>query len=115
MAFNPKPSTWLGAGYTTDSGAHTVTFNTNDAASNKLLKRLTDALADPTTGDIRDVVLAVSEAFYQAWLTIAGTPANLPTKMTIARIASTPSSGVTVFKYAFTFTINTSAFTTTSE
>ena len=59
MAFDPKPSTWLGAGYTTDSGAHTVTFNTNDASSNKLLKQLTDALANPTTGDIRDVVRRV--------------------------------------------------------
>ncbi len=115
MAFDPKPSTWLGAGYSVDTGAHTIILNTNDASSNKLLKQLTDALADPTTGDIRDVVLAVSEAFYQAWLTIAGTPANLPTKMNIARIASTPSSGVTMFKYAFTFTINTSSFTTSSE
>ncbi len=80
MAFDPKPSTWLGAGYGVTS--HVAGFNTNDASSNKLLTQITDADADPTTGDIRKLTMALLETLYKAWLTQAG---SQPAKMTINR------------------------------
>lgn len=85
MAFDPKPSTWLGAGYTVDAGAHTITFTTNDAGGTKALPLLTDALANPTTGDIRAVMFAIVEAFNAAWA--AQGAGNTPLEMTLTRTA----------------------------
>jgi len=81
MAFDKKPSTWLGAGYAT--GTNTVIFNTNAAASNKLLAELEDAEAHATTGDIRAVVHALCEALFVAWNAQAS--ADRPTRMTISK------------------------------
>jgi hypothetical protein len=112
MAFDPAPSTWLGAGYDSDSGAHTITFNTDDAASNKTLPLLTDALGDPTTGDIRSVAIALVEALYQAWLAQSG---SQPTKMTISRGVSTGSSGTVSYSYSLRFTTDVGAITMSAE
>jgi hypothetical protein len=57
------PSTWLGSGFSVDTVNHLIKFNTNNAATNKLLKQLTDAQAST---DIRQIVLAFCEAIYQA-------------------------------------------------
>jgi hypothetical protein len=115
MAFDPAPSTWLGAGYSADSSGHTISMNTDDASSNKLLAQLTDALADETTGDIRNVTMAVCEAFYQAWKAIDS--ADRPTKMTITRTATSPSgpNPTVTFKYNFSFTIQPTTFNVDSE
>ncbi len=110
MAFDPAPSTWLGSGYTLSS--HVAGFNTNDAVSNKLLVQLTDAKANATTGDIRTVMMGVSEAFYQAWSAIL--VANRPTKMTVSRSASSTSTS-TKFTYTFGFTVDTNTFGVSSE
>lgn len=83
MAYDAKPSTWLGAGYASSSVAHTITLNTNDAASNKTLPELTDAEADPTSGDVRKLYFALLEALYQSYNATAA--ADRPTKMAIYR------------------------------
>ncbi len=113
MAFDPAPSTWLGAGYTSDAGPGTISFNTNDAAANKLLTQLTDALADPTTGDIRDVMMAVCEAFYIAASAIA-TP-DQPVRMTIRRTCTSGPSTSQVLTYSMTFQIDPVSFTMSPE
>ena len=113
MAFDPAPSTWLGAGYDGDAGAHTIILNTNDAASDKLLAQLTDALADPTTGDIREVILAVVEAFFQAWGNVA--EADRPDRMLISRLTTSGPSKTIRFSYTFSFQVDPSEFTVTAE
>lgn len=73
------PSVWLGAGYASSSGSHTITLNTNDAASNKTLPQLSDTEADPTTGNAEDILLALFDMAYNAYLarvTASDTPAN---------------------------------------
>src|SRR4051794_1679517 len=97
MAFDPKPSTWLQAGYGSDSTAHTVTMNTGTASSNKTLPELTDAKADPTTGDIRNVIFALVEQFYQRWVAI-GTGGQ-PAKMILNRVVTRGSDGQLIYTY----------------
>lgn len=112
MAFDPAPSTWLGAGYTLST--HVVGLTTNDAVTNQILLQLTDALADPTTGDIRDVMMATCEAFFQAYAAIAAP--DLPTRMIVARTTSSgPSSTSIRLQYTLSFDIETSAFTVIPE
>lgn len=81
MAFDPQPATWLGAGYTLSGNK--VQMTTVTAGSNIVLDKLTDAQADPTTGDIRDVVRACCYAFYEAWA--AQSPGNRPAKMRLVK------------------------------
>src|SRR5882724_11414548 len=111
MAFDPTPSVWLGAGYSLSSSV--AGFNTNTAGSNKLLVQLTDALANATTGNIRSIMMAMCEAYFQAWQT-QGTSAQ-PTKMTISRSTTTGPASTTVFTYTFKFTVNASTFAVASE
>lgn len=113
MAFNPAPSVWLGAGYDNDAGAHTISFNTFNAASNKLLAQLTDALADPTTGDIRDIMMAVSEAFFQAWEAVAD--ADHPVRMTVTRQCTSGAATSQQLTYRFVFQVDPVSFTMTDE
>ena len=112
MAFDKKPSTWLGAGYASSSGSHTVTFNTNDAASNKTLTQLTDANADPDTGDIRIVGFALLQALYAAALAQS---ANLPTKMTITRSVQAQTGGNIKYSYNMSFVVSASSYSVASE
>jgi hypothetical protein len=95
-----KPSTWLGAGYS--QTGNTIVLNTSDAASNKTLPQLTNALANATTGDIRSVAFALSEALFQAWVAQS---ANQPGKMTLRRIAQTDAGNTIRYSYVFDFVI----------
>ena len=110
MAFTPVPSTWLGAGY--NQTGNTVVFNTN-AGSPATLAQLTNALADETTGDIRSIIMAFAEAFFQAAL--AQGTGNQATKMTITRSTSTGPTNTTVFTYTFKFTVDATEFSVASE
>lgn len=111
MAFDPSPATWLGAGYTLTSSV--AGFNTNTAGSNKLLKQLTDTLGDETTGDIRVVMMAMAEAFYQAWQNIAAV--DRPGKMTITKSSTSGQGSTTVFTYTLKFIVDPTAFTMAAE
>ena len=104
MAYDSKPSTWLGAGYSSSSGAHTITLNTNDAASNKTLVQLTDVEADPTTGEARKLIYAITEGLYQAYNNVATD--SRPTKMAIYRSSSVNDlTGIITRTYSFQFTL----------
>ncbi len=110
MSFDPSPATWLGPGYTLASSV--VGLTTVTAGSDIILEQLTDTLADPTTGDIRSVAMAISEAIFQAWQ--AQISADRPTKMNIAR--STTGSGTsTVFTYTFKFTVDATEIVVANE
>lgn len=102
MAFDPKPSTWLGAGLTLVG--HVLGLNTNDASTNKLLTRITDADADPTTGDIRKLAYALCEMLYAAKLSI-DTP-DLPSRMTIQAANGTADSGRIRRTFTLTFILD---------
>ena len=112
MAFDPAPSTWFPAGYSNDSGAHTISFNTAEGATPPILTQLTDALADPTTGDIRSIMMGACEGFFQAYLAQG---ADIPTRMTITRNTSTGPSNTTVFNYTFKFTVDATEIVVASE
>jgi hypothetical protein len=102
MAFDAKPSTHFGAGYSVASNS--IRFNTNDAASNKTLTTLTDAEADPTTGDYREVVRALLYKIGTDWDATAS--ADRPAKMTFARSLSVESSsGNLVESYMVSFQV----------
>jgi|SRR6266436_1426645 len=113
MAFDAKPSTWLGAGYALDGTNHLISLNTVTASSNKLLKQLTDTKAHATTGDIRDVMMGVCESFFQAWTAQAA--ADRPAKMTISRSASSTTADKVVFTYTLKFTVDASTFAMAAE
>lgn len=101
MAFNASPSTWLGAGYTVASNQ--ARFNTASAASNVVLDKLTDAQADPTTGDIRDVFRALCYAMWESW--DDQSQGNRPVKMKVDR--STVATNNTVLQETYTLTFYT--------
>jgi len=114
MAADLKPSTWLGAGYAVDDTNKLITFNTNDASTNKLLEQLTNAQANATTGDIRDVVFAFCEALNVAW---QAQSANRTAKMVIKQqtIAQTDGTQKRIYTFTFVVTPPTGAFSLPSE
>lgn len=101
MAFDSTPSIWLGAGYTL--AAHVVGFTTSDAGANEILSRLTDAQANATTGDIRQIFSAFCHAMQAAYDTIGAVPANLPTKMVLSAATSTGADGTIRKTFTFRF------------
>lgn len=101
MAFTSSPEAWL-PGLTANTGDHTLRFTTGDASGDKSLPNLTDAEADPTTGDIRMVSLSICEALRQAWLT---QDPDLPTTMTVSMTAMTSRVGKLLYTYHFGFQI----------
>lgn len=104
MAYDAKPSTHFGAGYAVASNS--IRFNTNDAAANKTLVTLTDAEADPTTGDFREVIRALLYKFATDWEATAS--ADRPAKMTLAKSLGLNSTNQTVVEtYVISFEIGT--------
>jgi len=111
MAFNPAPSNWLGAGYVLTSNS--VGFNTNDSATNKTLPQLTTAEANATSGNIREVIFAMVEAFYQAYIT--KDTVDRPTKLTISRNGNTTSTGNINYVYNFQIEVSPTAVNVANE
>lgn len=100
MAFDQKPSTWLGAGYSLT--ANEIKLRTATAGSNVAIPEVTDAEANATTGDIRKVSFGLVEMLYQAWLTQA--QADRPQRMNIVRNTFTdPATNLTTQVYQLTF------------
>ena len=106
MAFNPAPSSFFGAGYTLSSNK--VQLNTETAGSNQLLTKLTDAQANATTGDARDVCRALCYMMYEQWLELSA--GNKPVQMTLqktitARAPTTANPQTLQEQYTFTFNV----------
>lgn len=112
MAYDPKPSTHFGAGYSLASNS--IRFNTNDAASNKTLTTLTDAEANATTGDFREVIRALLYKFSTDWDATA--VADRPAKMTLQKsLGIDQSTGNVIESYQFTFAIGSTLGNVVSE
>lgn len=104
MAYDAKPSTHFGAGYSVASNS--IRFNTNDAAANKTLTTLTDAEADPTTGDYREVIRALLYKFSTDWDATASE--DRPTKMSISKSLGINATNQTIVEsYVLSFEIGT--------
>lgn len=112
MAFTAVPSAWLGAGYTVSTGSHTISLTTNTAGSNKILTELTDAEADPTTGDIREIARALAKALYDAY--VAQTT-NVPNRMQIFKQSGATAAGHVLETYTFTFEVTPTAVNVSTE
>lgn len=94
MAFDPTPSAWI-ASWSEDGSNITVPIAS--------FAELTDTEADGTTGDIRKIMFAVVEQFYQAYN--AEATADRPTQMRIYKSASiNPETSVLTNSYTFQFT-----------
>ncbi len=113
MAFNPAPSNWLGAGYTVDTGSHTISMTTVTAGSDIVLEQLTDAKADETTGDIRDVAMSITEALFQSYLAQASP--DRPSKMILAKSTTGGGDGISLYTYTFKFYVEPETFVPASE
>lgn len=82
MAFAPAPSGWF-SGLTVSATGLTIPFAS--------LNSLDDIKADPTTGDIREVVYNFCEAFADVWANTA--TADRPEQLTINTSTSVTTSG----------------------
>jgi hypothetical protein len=115
MAADVKPVTYFGAGYAADGTNHLVKLNNHDAGSNKLLKHLTDAQSDPTTGDSRQILLALFEMAYEAYIAQVNAN-NRPKQMSLQRNVSTDASGNFTIQISGTFTfVEDGTWTMTAE
>jgi|LauGreDrversion2_6_1035139.scaffolds.fasta_scaffold31484_2 hypothetical protein len=104
MAYTKTPTTWLGAGYSANSGSNTVTFTTGTASTNVTVAELTNTEANASTGDIRKIMLAFVEQFYRAYNATA--TADRPLKMTITRNIVAGQDNVNTANYQFSFTLS---------
>jgi hypothetical protein len=101
MAYNGAPSNWM-TGYSLASSQ--ARFNTDSAGSDQLLTKLTDAQANATTGDVRDVFRSLCYMMSEAWTD--QTSANRPVKMTIRKQVIALADNVTLREtYTMTFDV----------
>ena len=95
MAFDPAPSTWF-SGLTNSISAVTIPYTA--------LNGLAQADADPTTGDVREIVFGFCEAFSDRWASTA--TADRPDKATITTSTSVSSvSGQEVLTKIYTIRV----------
>lgn len=102
-AVDIKPSTVFGDGYVNDATAHTITMNTEDAPSDQTLAKLTDAGADPTTGDARKIYFALCEQAYNWFNNLP--KADRPKKLNITRAVNIARDGTVTNSYTLRFTL----------
>lgn len=103
MAFDDAPSDFFGGGYSYASNAITLTTS---AGSPALLTQLTNAEADATTGDWREVVFAIMEALVTKWEATAD--ADRPTRVNISKYAGISGGMIT---HTYNVTVSASVIT----
>lgn len=82
MAFDPAPSGWF-SGLTASATELTIPYSS--------LNDLDQTKADPSTGDIREVIYNICESFSDTWVNTE--TADRPGKTTITTGTSVSSSG----------------------
>jgi len=93
MAFDETPTTWI-PDWSEDGTTISIPLAT--------FAELTAAEADATTGDIRKILYALCEKFYDSWNNTV--TADRPTRMTIYKSSSpNVSTGITTHTYQFRF------------
>ena len=99
MAVDASPSNWLGAGYSL--GTNQAIFNTSNHGT-PCLSEVTNAQANASTGDVRQLIMGILDKLYAKYLTtVAGT--DRPTKMTMFRSASENENGQIVRTFQISF------------
>lgn len=101
MAILVDPTTWLGSGYT--NGTNQIIFNTKENAT-PITDELTNAIGNPTTGDVRGIAFSLLNKMYRKWVLLA--PADRPTKMVIVRNTSEDAAGNLVRTFSISFTLD---------
>lgn len=105
MPFTEAPSSFFGAGYSLS--ASEVKLTTADNGGTVLLTKLTDAQANASSGDSRDVVRALCYAAYEKWLALSS--GNRPAKMKLEKdiISLAPTTtNPQVLRETYTFTFD---------
>lgn len=101
------PANWLGAGYA--AGAGVISLQTLNASSNQTLPQLSDAKADNTTGDVRQIMFAMCNTMWEAWRNQMNfVPPNNPGNMSIQRSVG-PGTGVDdnlTYEFDLQFTVS---------
>ena len=82
MAFNPAPTGWF-SGLSVTATDMTIPFSA--------LNTLDDTKSDPSTGDVREIIFNICEAFSDKWQST--TSADRPDQLTINTSTSVTSSG----------------------
>lgn len=101
MAYSKTPSTFFGAGYSLS--ASEVKMTTATAGSNNLLTKLTDAEANATTGDWREICWSICYALYSKWAALSNS--SKPTKAKFSKtIVANPDLTTQTETYIFVFT-----------
>lgn len=113
MAFTQTPTTWLGAGYSASSVNNTITLTTGTASTNVTFPELTNTEANASSGDIRKIMLAVVEKFYDKFNTTV--LADRPAKMSISRVIIAGQDNTNTATYQFSFTLSPSVLEVANE
>lgn len=106
MPFNDDPSDFFGAGYALTSSE--VRLNTASNGGTVLLSKLTDAQANASSGDARDVARALCYMLYEKWLLLTNTEKPVQMKLEKNIIALTPTVDnpqALQEQYIFTFNV----------
>jgi len=82
MAFNPAPTGWF-SGLSVTSTEMTIPFSS--------LKTLDENKSDPSTGDVREIIYNLCEAFSDKWQATASV--DRPEQLTVTTSTSITSSG----------------------
>jgi hypothetical protein len=115
MAFDPTPSAFFGAGYTEDGTTTTHKLQLNSSGhTTPLLAEVTEAEADPTTGDWRKIIFGLIEMIYQKFIALA--EADKPNKVNLTRSSSiNETTGEITRFYTFTFKVAPSGIEVNAE
>lgn len=101
------PVNWLGAGY--GASPNFISMRTLDNPSDPVVLQLSDAKADPDTGDVRQIMFALCHAMWESWINqLTFEPPNIPHNMSIQRSVG-PGTGTDdnlTYEFAFQFTVS---------
>jgi hypothetical protein len=111
MAFNKSPQDWID-GIVSIEDDHVTPESLVIPLSS--IPELTSAEVNDTTGDIRRLLFAVVDSFYQAWN--AKPNADRPVRMTVSRQTTVNDAlGTTTRNYTFSFAISTGSIEVAPE
>jgi hypothetical protein len=109
------PTSWLGAGYNTQSGK--IELNTNDADFDKLLTELTDAEADENSGDIRKLMFGLIDGLFTKLKqkNDSLSPEDRPQNFTFNRSSNMADDGTITRSFSFVFRLSTAGIEVADE
>jgi hypothetical protein len=105
MAFNPSPSSWLGAGYTLSGSGTTAAINFGiDGNTNETFPEITTTEANATTGDIRKIYYGIIDQLAKVYSEKAS--ADQPNRLEVSKSSNVNSTtGLITTTYTFQFVL----------